>query len=48
MMSKKDLYRFEEEQTLEKVADFLELKAEEVRDGRISFTNGVTLELPRK
>ena len=47
-MSKKDLYRLEEEQNLEKIADFLEQKAEELRDGNISFSNGVTLELPEK
>jgi len=47
-MSKKDLYRLEEEQSLGKIADFLEQKAEELRNGSISFSNDVTLDLPEK
>lgn len=47
-MSKKDLYRLEEEQNLEEIADFLEQKAKELRNGEISFANKVTLNLPGK
>lgn len=47
-MSKKDLYRLEEEQSLEEIADFLEQKAAELRNGEISFANEVTLKLPEK
>jgi len=47
-MSKKDLYRLEEEQSLATIADFLEQKAEELRSGSISFSDEVTLELPEK
>ena len=47
-MSKKDLYRFEGEQTLEQIANFLEQKAEELRSGTFRLSNSVTLELPEK
>ena len=47
-MSKTDLYRLEEEQSLEKIADFLEQKARELREGSISFSNDLSLDLPEK
>ncbi|MGM0546523.1 MAG: amphi-Trp domain-containing protein [Bacteroidota bacterium] len=47
-MSKKDLYRLEEEQSLEEIADFLEQKANELRNGEISFSNELSLQLPEK
>ena len=47
-MSKTDLYRLEEEQSLEEIADFLEQKAGELRKGSISFSNDLSLELPEK
>jgi amphi-Trp domain-containing protein len=45
-MSKKDLFRLEEEQNLEQIADFLEQKASELRNGEISFSDDVKLKLP--
>ena len=45
-MSKKDLFRLEEEQNLEEIADFLEQKASELRNGEISFSDDVKLKLP--
>ncbi|MDZ7682688.1 MAG: amphi-Trp domain-containing protein [Fodinibius sp.] len=47
-MSKRDLYRLEEEQSLEQIAEFLEQKASELRNGKVIFSNDVTLELPNQ
>lgn len=47
-MTKKDLYRLEEEQTLDEIADFLEQKAREIREGHITFPNNENLQLPQK
>lgn len=48
-MSKKDLYRLEQEKNLAEIADFLEKVARDVRNGEIHMSEGeksVSLTLP--
>lgn len=45
-MSKKDLYRLEEERSLDEIADLLERTARELRKGQISFSGEITLQVP--
>ncbi|NBC66073.1 MAG: amphi-Trp domain-containing protein [Bacteroidetes bacterium] len=46
MSEKKDLYRLEEERTLEQVASFFEKVADNLRNGQITFEDGTEIELP--
>jgi len=46
MSEKKDLYRLEEERTLEQVASLFEIVADNLRNGHITFEDGTKIELP--
>lgn len=46
MSDKKDIYRLEEEHTLEEVADFFQNLADNLRNGHINFEDGTELDLP--
>lgn len=47
-MSKEDLYRFEKEQSLAEIADFLENVAQNLRNGTLSFSDELELSLPER
>lgn len=46
MSEKKDIYRLEEERSLEQIADYFENLAADLRDGNIKFEDGTTVALP--
>lgn len=46
MSGKKDIYRFEEERSLEQIADFFENVADNLRNGHVTFEDGTELKLP--
>lgn len=46
MSDKKDLYRFEEERSLEEIAGFFKNIAGNLENGHISFEDGTEIQLP--
>lgn len=46
MSEKKDLYRLEEEKSLEQIADYFEKLASDLRNGHITFDDGTSIKLP--
>lgn len=46
MSEKKDIYRLEEERSLEQIADYFENLASDLRDEKITFEDGTSIKLP--
>lgn len=46
MSEKKDIYRLEEKRSLKQIADYFENLASDLRNGKITFEDGTSIELP--